>query len=79
MIAKAVSTGAIAGRPTRREQGEEDERGKEEPGATGLLSIYWQLEAIIRTDSTLSFGAFTLELDEALVLELVELLADEPP
>ena len=45
---------------------------------TGLLSVYWQLEAIILTESTFSLGALALELAEALVPELVERL-DDPP
>ncbi len=40
---------------------------------------YWQLEAIILTESTFSFGAFVVELAVALVPVLVALLAEAPP
>jgi hypothetical protein len=40
---------------------------------------YWQLEAIILTESTFSFGAFVVELAVALVPELVALLDEAPP
>jgi hypothetical protein len=65
--------------------------GREEPGhgETGLRSndrsylaatgCYWQLEAIIFTESTFSFGAFVVELAVVLVPELVALLLEAPP
>jgi hypothetical protein len=40
---------------------------------------YWQLEAIILTESTFSFGAFVVELAVALVPVLVALVAEAPP
>jgi hypothetical protein len=42
-------------------------------------SNYWQLEAIILTESTFSFGPLVVVLAVALVPELVALLADAPP
>jgi len=55
--------------------------GAEEPGTTGLPSVppYWQLDATILTESTFSFGALELELDDALVLELDAEERLEPP
>jgi hypothetical protein len=44
---------------------------------TGLRSRYEQLDAIILTESTFSFGALALELLDALVLELDDVL-EEP-
>jgi hypothetical protein len=62
-----------------RPMGGRTERGAR--SATGLLlvSVYWQLDATVLTESTFSFGEVALELDEALVLELVERLEDAPP
>ena len=46
---------------------------------TGLQSFYEQLDAIIFTESTFSFGALAVELLDALVPEVVVLLVEAPP
>jgi hypothetical protein len=58
-------------------------RGKgkwKEPGVgRAPRTVYWQLDAIILTESTFSFGWLTLEVVDALVDELVEWLDEAPP